>query len=163
MASPAPTARLMAFATPAVQHGGRRPSPGTRIPAHHQGERCLAYRAPVGNGVPGRVMQPCWVVRFSPITVGESWLTKVTLVCLAPLVTLARTRSISRGQWFSGLLLWAALGATISSWWFVRNLHLYGDLLGRQELINPDQYRWNMVPKTLSSPFFQGSFWRLTA
>ena len=92
---------------------------------------------------------------------GLALLTKLTLACLAPLVLLARPRSVSTRQWRSGLVLWAIAALTISGWWFVRNVQLYQDPLARQELVSPDLYEWNLAPKTLLSPYFRGVFWSM--
>jgi hypothetical protein len=58
------------------------------------------------------------------------------------------------------LAIVALCAGAVSIWWFQRNVRLYHHPLGRQELIRPDLYAWNLDPKSLFSYYFVRPFWQ---
>ncbi|MFN2251698.1 MAG: DUF2142 domain-containing protein [Anaerolineae bacterium] len=96
------------------------------------------------------------------VVLGVALVTKSTLFFLVPLVFAARPRAATRSDWLGGLAVWLAAAVAIGAWWFARNAALYGDPLGRQELINPDLYRWNLLPKSARGAYLRGPFWSRT-
>jgi hypothetical protein len=97
------------------------------------------------------------------VLLGLAVLVKFTLLPLLPLAFLPMLRGgpTARDR-ISAFGLFAVGFATVGGWWFVRNGALYGDMLGRQEIINPAEYAWNIDRKTLFSPYFRDFFWTMT-
>ncbi|HEX5011516.1 MAG TPA: hypothetical protein VFY71_14060 [Planctomycetota bacterium] len=69
------------------------------------------------------------------VLVGLALLTKLTALCLLPLAALACLLPAWRGRrWpaareLLALLIILGTAVALTAWWFLRNLHLYGDLL----------------------------------
>lgn len=84
---------------------------------------------------------------------------KATLYTLAVPVALGVISRDPRAN-ARNLAACALCATAISMWWFARNIDLYHDLLGRQELIRPDLYAWNLDPKPLLSSYFLRPFWQ---
>jgi hypothetical protein len=95
------------------------------------------------------------------VAAGLAPLVKSTLYPLLPLALLVAPPGLRLGARLRGLAVWGASALLVGGWWFVRNERLYGDLLGRQEIINPALFAWNIHPKPLGSPYFapSGPFW----
>jgi len=97
------------------------------------------------------------------LLLGLSVLVKLTLLSLLPLVFLPLLRrDLSTKERLSALGLFAAAFFAIGGWWFIRNVLTYQDVLGRQEIVNPAAYAWNIDRKSLLAPYFRESFWRLS-
>ena len=91
---------------------------------------------------------------------GLAVLVKFTLLSLLPLALLPLLRGGPRARDRASALGLLAVGlAAVGGWWFVRNALVYGDVLGRQEIINPAAYAWNIDRKPLFSPYFRDVFW----
>ena len=95
------------------------------------------------------------------VLMGLAVLVKATVLPLLPLVLLpVLRRDVTPKERVSALGVFAAAFAALGGWWLLRNVQLYGDFLGRQEVINPQNYAWNIDRKSLSSPYFRDFFWR---
>jgi len=107
--------------------------------------------------------------RRSDLTALEAWrfgillglciYIKATLYSLGVgVLALAASAGPSRQRIANGARVIAGAIA-VGGGWLARNLWLYGDLWGRQELIRPDLYAWNLAPKNLTSRYFMRDFW----
>ena len=92
---------------------------------------------------------------------------KRLLPTLAELADLAHVAQVAnradRVPRIRAVLLMMLVALCIGAPWFARNVWLYRDLLGRQEVVDPSAYTWNIDRKALWSPYFMpgGKFWML--
>jgi hypothetical protein len=94
------------------------------------------------------------------LTIGAGLLAKLTLMSLVPFgfwPALISAKSAWRSR-VSAVGAYVAGVAIVSGWWFVRNVLLYGDIMGSQWSINPAAFAWDLAPKSLLSPYFVSSF-----
>lgn len=94
------------------------------------------------------------------VVIGIGLLTKATLYPLFVGLVAVALVGRPRGNALRLMVVIGLIALAIGGWWFVRSEILYGDPLGRQELISPAEYRWNVVDRNLLSSYFRESwFW----
>jgi hypothetical protein len=97
------------------------------------------------------------------ICVGCGLLAKMTFASLFPFGLWQAFRSVqaSTKDRLKNAGIYVLVVGFISGWWFLRNLRLYGDLLGRLWVVKPGVFAWDWEPKPLFDPYFRLSFfWR---
>jgi hypothetical protein len=116
---------------------------------------------------PGRVNRSGWGRRLLlGIVLGGAALSKVSGLTLLPIVALLLTvRHLRRHEWrewiFTGILI-ALPVIVIAGWWYLRNLQLYGELLGLDTMVAIAGTR-SVSPIDLVPEFdgFRYSYWAL--